>query len=236
MVWSEDGNVEYFGLQHSFLFVVAILVLLILLLPYTALLTVLPVFKKIRKGYSIVHRINKVKPLNFIDAYYRSLKDKRYYWIGVTVIARLFIFLTSRYFLSDVHLNVIIAVCSILITMVMDMYKSVYNCLLEAAYLFNLVMVCVTFLSTDSIETRVTYTCVSVTVTLLLFLCTFTFHLYLELKKYCDQRLKFSRFDQQRVTLRKDNTVNSQDVPLNDPTRTEINFTAYRESLFDSTT
>ena len=37
-VWFLDGNVQYLGLEHAFLFVMALLVLLFLWLPYTAIL------------------------------------------------------------------------------------------------------------------------------------------------------------------------------------------------------
>ena len=82
--WYEDGNVRYFkDIDHCILGVVAILVLICAVLPYTILLTVLPFMYRFKW-------VNRIRP--FLDAHYGPYKDKYQWWFGL----RLWIlFLTS---------------------------------------------------------------------------------------------------------------------------------------------
>ncbi len=59
-VWFLDGNVQYLGLEHAFLFVMALLVLLFLWLPYTAILLA---------EYRLSKCFNLVRLKSLLDSY-----------------------------------------------------------------------------------------------------------------------------------------------------------------------
>ncbi len=66
-VWLYDGNIPYLGLQHSFLFLAAVLAVLLLWLPYVFTLFVVP-FLESKSHYRPFRWINNWKP--FYDAYF----------------------------------------------------------------------------------------------------------------------------------------------------------------------
>ena len=85
VVWLADGNIQYFELKHAILFLVALLVLLLLGVPYTVTLTAAPwiqksTFKRVSSLY------NRFKPL--FDAYMGPFKDSHRYWTGMLLLAR----------------------------------------------------------------------------------------------------------------------------------------------------
>ena len=85
VVWLADGNIKYFQLKHAILFLVALLVLLLLGVPYTVTLTAAPWIQRSRfKWVSSLY--NRFKPL--FDAYMGPYKDKYRYWTGMLLLAR----------------------------------------------------------------------------------------------------------------------------------------------------
>jgi len=67
-VWLYDGNIKYLHGKHIVLFLVALLILLILFLPYTLLLTVGTVAAgKVQSKTILLDQQAKIKP--FLDAY-----------------------------------------------------------------------------------------------------------------------------------------------------------------------
>ena len=85
VVWLADGNIEYFEPIHTVLFIVALLVLLLLGVPYTITLTAAPWIQKSR--FKLVSSLyNKFKPL--FDAYMGPYKDRYRYWTGMLLFAR----------------------------------------------------------------------------------------------------------------------------------------------------
>ena len=85
VVWLADGNIKYFELKHTVLFLVAFLVLLLLGIPYTVTLTAAPWIQRSRfKWVSSLY--NRFKPL--FDAYMGPYKDNFRYWTGMLLLAR----------------------------------------------------------------------------------------------------------------------------------------------------
>ena len=85
VVWLADGNIKYFQPKHAILFLVALLVLLLLGVPYTVTLTAAPWIQRSRfKWVSSLY--NRFKPL--FDAYMGPYKDKYRYWTGMLLLAR----------------------------------------------------------------------------------------------------------------------------------------------------
>ena len=85
VVWLADGNIKYFQPKHAILFLVALLVLLLLGVPYTVTLTAGPWIQRSRfKWVSSLY--NRFKPL--FDAYMGPYKDMHRYWTGMLLLAR----------------------------------------------------------------------------------------------------------------------------------------------------
>ena len=79
VTWSADGNVDYLSPRHMLLFVVAVVSLLFLWLPYTRILF-LGQWLHICNCRLIVRFLFKIKP--FLNTHYAPLKDKHRYWFG----------------------------------------------------------------------------------------------------------------------------------------------------------
>ena len=85
VVWLADGNIQYLETKHAVLFLVALLVLLLLGLPYTVTLTAAPWIQRSR-FQRVSSLYNKFKPL--FDAYMGPYKDRYRYWMGMLLLAR----------------------------------------------------------------------------------------------------------------------------------------------------
>ena len=85
VVWLVDGNIKYFELKHAILFLVALLVLLLLGVPYTVTLIAAPWIQRSRFRW-VSSLYNRFKPL--FDAYMGPYKDKHRYWTGMLLLAR----------------------------------------------------------------------------------------------------------------------------------------------------
>ena len=158
-VWSFDGNIEYLSGKHIPLFLVALVVLLFLWLPYTALLLFQQCIQKIG-NYRIRRWMLRLKP--FLDAYFGPLMGEHRYWFGVLLIARavlLLVFCFTNH--PSVNLLAVITVTILLLTHLPydnhmmvhpngasksirfwggSYYRKPYLSLLETSFLLNLVM------------------------------------------------------------------------------------------------
>ena len=85
VVWLADGNIKYFEPKHAIFFLVALLVLLLLGVPYTLILTAAPWIQRSRFPW-VSSRYNKFKPL--FDAYMGPYKDSCRYWTGMLLLVR----------------------------------------------------------------------------------------------------------------------------------------------------
>ena len=82
LVWSEDGNLTYFGFPHILLFLAGLATLLFLWLPYTLLLLLMQCLRRV----SYLKWIMRFNPV--YDAYFAPLKSKHQYWFGVLLLTR----------------------------------------------------------------------------------------------------------------------------------------------------
>ena len=90
--WLSDGNVHYLEGKHIPLFLVSVLFLFILFIPYTLSITFGPWLQS-KTQYKVFCWVLKLKP--FFDAYFGPLKDKHRYWTGVLLLSRLILSLIS---------------------------------------------------------------------------------------------------------------------------------------------
>ena len=167
-VWLYDGNVDYLKGKHIPLFLSALLVVLVLSIPYTTLLLLIECLQ-LKSKYRVLFWIAKFKPL--FDAYTGPYKDKHRHWTGLLLSIRIILFVTfSVNVLGDPAINLlaiaIITTCLFVYTFLFGgIYKSWYINVLECSYFFNLSVLSTTTLFTrltSGNQTAVIYTSVSV--------------------------------------------------------------------------
>ena len=138
-VWAVDGNITYLSSKHIPLFVFALAIILLLWLPYTAVLL------SARWLRTQTHRkgLRWLKP--FLNAYYSPFKDKHHYWVGVLLAVRgvLFICFASFYSIESSVNLLLISTSSILLvcaSITGSLYKNVALGILENSFFVNLGM------------------------------------------------------------------------------------------------
>ena len=92
VVWTYDGKISFFDLKHAVLFAFCICVFLFLWFPFT-LFILLGQWLQRYNHYWGLKWIGKLRPL--LDAYYGPLKDRRHYWVGILLLARVVVILPA---------------------------------------------------------------------------------------------------------------------------------------------
>ena len=112
-VWLEDGNVRYLQGKHIPLFLVSMLFLIGLFIPYT-LSVMLGPWLQTKTQYRVFCWVLKLKP--FFDACFGPLKDKHRYWTGVLLVSRIILSLVSTgNVLGDDSVNLIAIITLVII-------------------------------------------------------------------------------------------------------------------------
>ena len=146
LVWTYDGNLKYFGLKHTALFSLGIIVTALLILPYTVILLLLPCLQ-FHSDWKVLRWVSKLKPL--FDCYAGPYKDRYRYWSGVLICVRfpLYMLFASTDKINVQLLGIVIAVllyCLLLCSL--SVYKN-WSCLvLEAFFHLNLLAITITYL------------------------------------------------------------------------------------------
>ena len=77
---------KFFQGKHIILFFVSLLMLTVIMLPYTVILGTIQWLQKI-SHFKVLLLLNKLKP--FLDAYTGPYKDRHRYWIGLLLLIRI---------------------------------------------------------------------------------------------------------------------------------------------------
>ena len=243
-VWSYDGNITYLVSKHIPLFLFALAIVLMLWLPYTAVLLSAQWLRTQthRKG------LRWLKP--FLDAYYGPFKDKHHYWVGVLLVVRGVLFVFFAYFFAiEDNVNLLLTIVSSfsLSALPASVYKNVYLSVLENSFFLNLGMLAAgTFYirhvvqdsSQDSSQEALVTT--SVGFAFLKFCGIITFHSYkfviIRIQKWCVQVRANDRCIDNAVQLQPLlNSDSSSDddsleyMPRNEVTHSEIRLSQIRE-------
>jgi predicted outer membrane repeat protein len=223
-VWTHDGNVEYLKGKHVPLFIVSLLFLLLLFLPYTLLLT----FGQCLRSMSARRRpvlwcVRSTAFISIMDAYHAPYQGRHRYWTGFLLLTRCVLFLSfaASYGDDDVLLNVYITNIIISGVLVAKMfiftktYRVIYLNVLELCFLVNLEALTATLSylkgSNSSYNERCVTTSVSISISLLVFVGVLVYHTHLRMRRkqwYTSIKLTlFSMFKCFRaVSVREDNT------------------------------
>ena len=204
VVWSYDGNLAYGHVPHIFLLLVALMVLVFLLVPYTALLLFVQPIKMAATRCRCLKWINKTRP--FFDAYTGPLNPLTQFWVGLLLLARFILLLTFIVtYASNPSASVVAMVITVVLLLVILTYTGpLYNdpmktntrflpdvisfrSIMEVTFLLNLVIVGVSTLSIDfvtgDVHTKASILYISVIVAFFQFVVILFYHLWTILKK-----------------------------------------------------
>ena len=193
-VWLYDGNVDYLKGKHIPLFMAALLVLLVLSLPYTAVLLFIQCLQ-LKSKYRALFWIGKFKPL--FDAYTGPYKDKHRYWTGLLLLVRAILFLVfSVNVFGDPTINLFTIILTIFIvflyvSMSQHVYKVKYLNMLEYSFYLNLGITSTASLYSPKNLTALTYT--SVGIAFVTFCVIVLHHIVIRIKALCQENHHFQQ-------------------------------------------
>ena len=181
IVWLVDPNVDYLSLKHIILFMFALFVLIVLILPFTFVLLFLQIIERHVNKLRCCHFWIKLKP--FFDAYGGPYKDKYRFWTGLMLLTRLLILsvITLNTHKTTV-LSAIISSVTFLFSVSITLggvYKKWYANFAESIF-FLLLVIMSTFAAGNYTYTA---TIVSVSIAFVAFIVVLLFHLAIQLRK-----------------------------------------------------
>lgn len=183
VVWSIDGNIEYWGIEHIVLMGFAVIILI-----FVAIYTFLLLFSQCLQRADnngicccFHHIFLKIRP--FTDAYAGPFTQGYGYWVGVLILVRIImtsVFMYTSGSADRINNYVIVAVEVIIIgTFHSGFYQSKRNYYCEKFFHFNLCAVCLINTLYYGTPHAVTIaTAISVTLSLLVFIgiiCLYTY-------------------------------------------------------------
>ena len=142
-VWLYDGNIRYLSGKHIPLFMVAMLCLVFLFIPYMMLL-IFGQWLQATSKLKIISWINSSKVKPFLDAYHAPYTVKHRYWTGLMLLLRFVLFLISAVnALGDPSVNLLaIASTTAVILTRSTIFSRIYDTwslgLLETSFILNL--------------------------------------------------------------------------------------------------
>ena len=171
IVWPADASIPYTSLGHMPLVVLAILVLLIIVIPFTLILIFQPMMLKLRQD-CFQKLCLKFKPL--FDAYYGPFKDKSKIWPGLLLGTRLFLVIIASVSTDPkIYLACCTSVVVVLLTLMIGfqgVYTNTYLNILESCFLLNLAVIAI------FVNTFYYITLIGVSIALAMFVGILVFH------------------------------------------------------------
>ena len=139
-VWLYDGNLEFLKGKHAGLFVVSLLLLLLLSIPYTVSLVSIQWLQRV-SHFRCLCWVHQLMPL--FDAYTGPYKHKHRYWTGLLLLIRvIFLMIFTLNTTNNPAINLLtISVISFVIFgyfCYMQVYKNLFNTILEIISLLNI--------------------------------------------------------------------------------------------------
>lgn len=191
-VWTYDGSVEYLKEKHVTLFVVALLFLVLLFLPYTLLLT----FGQFVRSMRVRRGLRWVKSTAFVsimDAYHAPYRRRHRYWTGFVLLTRCVLFITfatnskESPLLSNMYAIAFVIVAILMLkASISDVYINPAIEKLEMSFFWNLAILAATVSYLEGRGEDISNTCKCVTASLSIAFITFVailaHHAYLQIK------------------------------------------------------
>ena len=185
IVWSVDGNVPFFSLQHYAL-MAAVALFLLLAVPYIAALLFDAVIEKYLTRMRFFRKQwIRFKP--FVDAYHGPYKDNCWFWTGLLLLVRMLFTLVSLYFDTYAALIFITTSTCVLLSLMTffgGVYQNKYLNILEWSSLINLILLSAIFNPwlDQSASAQQVVTIISVSVAFVMFISILAYHVFLRMK------------------------------------------------------
>ena len=142
-VWLVDGNVPYLLGKHIPLFLISLLALFLLFIPFTLLL-LLGQWIQAQSERKCCSWISDYRFSTFLDVYHGPFKNKHRYWCGLLLVIRFFLFLVFAFNVAvdgDPRVNILaVAVCLFGLSLMFSwfrVYKAWYLNVIEASFISN---------------------------------------------------------------------------------------------------
>ena len=179
--WLLDGNVEFLHGKHISIFMTCLLLLVVVLIPYTVLLFSIQWLQRI-SHFKPCFIVNKIKP--FLDAYTGPYKDRHRYWTGLLLMARVLMLIIFSTNYSNNPTNDLLAITIIFflltayLAIVGGVYKNGILNVLECFFLLNMGILSAISLYQFTLEEsgKPNATYVSVSIALIVFSFIVFFH------------------------------------------------------------
>ena len=148
VVWFYDGNITFGRGSHLPLFIVSLIILILGVLPYTALLVLFPLtINFVCCKSKLIRSLKSPNPLkNYIDAYLNPYKDHPHcgiYWPALLLVTRAFHIILFASTLGDPGINLFVITATAFLLIILNLavggvYKSRLLTVLETSYLLNI--------------------------------------------------------------------------------------------------
>ena len=170
-VWLYDGNITYLSGKHIPLFLVALVCLMVLFLPYTIFL-ILGQWLRTMSRWKIASWANNHRVLPFLEAYHAPYASKHRYWTGLMLLVRCILFLISAFnALGDPNVN-LLAIASVTAVLIIvngilgnKIYRNWYLNVLELSFIANMFILAIATLYINSAggnQNAVAFTSISI--------------------------------------------------------------------------
>ena len=192
-VWRVDGNINYSTGQHLPLFITALVVAVVLVLPFTLFLILLPLMMVVLSSCGRIWLKFFKAPC---DSYAGPHCNHCRFWIGLLILARIIIAGSIAGVNGEVGVFVIMFVVIFLLTIALDIdgpYKKQSLNVLESWFLANLLCISVVALARDN---RLTYigTMISVSLVFATFVGIIIVHVLMRFKGYLYPRYRLYKY------------------------------------------
>ena len=180
-VWLYDGNVDFLKGKHVPLFVVALMFLVLVSIPFTATLLCIQWLQKI-SHYKVLFWVIKLQPP--FDTYTGPYKIKHHYWTGLLLLVRVCLFVIFSFnTLGDPIINLLtIVIYTFIIFSYLSIIGGIYKLwlmnLIESAFITNLGALSAAGLHKVAANIPITpIVCTSTGITFILFIAIISYHL-----------------------------------------------------------
>ena len=177
-VWLYDGSIEYLGGRHAPLFVVAVLFLALISLPYNSYFLLFQVLDRFCPRFPC-----QPKRYGIIDAHVGAFKEKCRFWFGLLLFTYTILVMLHYFTGGDtiINLTALTVTCSVLLLLKIwftGVYKNKILDYLESAQVFIVLIISAVTLQLSGAHTRNTALYIMLTVMFILITATIVYHLY----------------------------------------------------------
>ena len=237
-VWVHDGNIDYFSSKHLPLFIVAVLFLFTLFMPYTLFLLGGQWLQYIprKRGLQWIHSIFIS---TIMDAYHAPYTKHHRYWTGLGLLIRccLFTIFGTSYSTGINLMSIIVAVILLQVIRIASsgkVYRNKVVGLLELFYLSNLGVLAAVLLVNNSPCAAIT---VSTSLSFIVFVGILLYHLHQETKQNSLYKLIRKKIYKMVIIIKtKCGSSEKEEKNVIPEQSSTTSYFELRESLIDSTT